>query len=598
MEKHSMKESTHPKSNISKEVESGKYREYYLVYNRKSTDEPENQKNSIIYQKSENARFAFREHLPIAHIDIEGFCADGIISEKHSAFKEDSDLILGDNGLVQYRIDRPKFAKLVQLLHKGYFKGVIVLCWDRISRNKGDESVIRKLIKSGIDFRFALATYDKSSSGALHMDIDGMFAEHHSRVTSEKVSLNIRNQRDKGICTYKAPVGYLNTGTMENKPFDPERAPIIKQMFELYTKEGWALSDLTQWAIEQGFTMPPTRPKRTKAEMLQEEVEDTQNNIPKISHLPNNCAIHRILTNPFYTGKTMGNNGEFVKSNSHKALVSEEVFNKVQRLLNKSNVSIHYTDKITYPLRGWVRCNDCKRVYTPYTQKGIIYYGAHCKNGCTNGHKSFNVEQMVDFIGDKMLGLCFTESELAEINTNAGSNEIALLEEQRLKQSEVQERKKKKINEDISYLQMNKLNLLKTGVYSPEALIQEESNLKNELMRLQNEEVISNVSMAETINNIVKLSELSKNLHLYYENANHDEKDTIIRFVFSELNLFQSTLIYKCQNGFQALKSRFVSSCGLSDWLSELPYHTDDIKLSIRDLEEYLNNHSTPDVAT
>ena len=51
---------------IIKEIQNGKYREYYLIYNRKSTDEPDNQKNSITYQKLENSRFALREHLSIA----------------------------------------------------------------------------------------------------------------------------------------------------------------------------------------------------------------------------------------------------------------------------------------------------------------------------------------------------------------------------------------------------------------------------------------------------------------------------------------------------------------------------------------------------
>src|ERR1035437_10784527 len=69
-----------------------KYREYYLVYIRKSTDEPENQKNSITYQKAENTRFALREKLPIALVTIKGFCVDGIISERHSGFKEDSEI--------------------------------------------------------------------------------------------------------------------------------------------------------------------------------------------------------------------------------------------------------------------------------------------------------------------------------------------------------------------------------------------------------------------------------------------------------------------------------------------------------------------------
>src|ERR1700739_347171 len=201
---------TKTETQILEDIESGKYRDCYLIYNRKSTDDTDNQKNSIKYQKSENTRFAFREHLPIAPITLEGFCTDGIISERHSGFKEDLELTFGDGNAVQYRVERPKFYRLAQLLSKSYFKGVIFLCWDRASRNKGDDTILRKLMKAGVDIRFTLAQYDKTSSGALHMDIDGMFAEHHSRVTSEKVRLATKDLRERGVCTYKAPIGYLN----------------------------------------------------------------------------------------------------------------------------------------------------------------------------------------------------------------------------------------------------------------------------------------------------------------------------------------------------------------------------------------------------
>src|ERR1035437_7173571 len=225
---------------LFKEIESGKYREYYLIYNRKSTDDEDNQKNSIPYQKSENARFAFKEKLPIALITIKGVCADGVISEKHSGFKEDDYINITDGGMVQYRIDRPKFQKLFQFLIAGYFKGIVCLCWDRISRNKGDDTLIRKLMSNGVDVRFAFATYDKSSSGELHMDIDGMFAQHYSRVTSEKITETLRKARGDGICTYKAPIGYLNEGNMDHQPLDPVRVPIIKQMFEYYATGDWS----------------------------------------------------------------------------------------------------------------------------------------------------------------------------------------------------------------------------------------------------------------------------------------------------------------------------------------------------------------------
>src|SRR5260221_10511389 len=101
----------------------GHYRDHYLIYNRKSTDDTDNQKNSIKYQKSENARFAFRENLPIADLTLDGFVTNGIVSERHSGFKETSDLTFGDDNTVQYRVDRPKFHRLVQFLSKGYMKG-------------------------------------------------------------------------------------------------------------------------------------------------------------------------------------------------------------------------------------------------------------------------------------------------------------------------------------------------------------------------------------------------------------------------------------------------------------------------------------------
>jgi site-specific DNA recombinase len=394
-----MKPQSKEKPNILKEIETGKFRGSYLIYNRKSTDEPDNQKNSIKYQKSENFRFAVREHLPIASLSIDGFCADGIISEKHSAFKEDTDLIIGENGIVQYRIERPKFHRLINFLNNGFFKGIIVLCWDRISRNKGDETIVRKLMKNGIDFRFTLATYDKTSAGALHMDIDGMFAEHHSRVTSEKVSITIRTQREKGICTYKAPVGYLNQGRMDHKPFDPLRAPIIKELFKLYATGKWTLADLAKWAIHQGFTMPPARRRRTTDEKLAEEEDDVQINIKPITRLPTYTGIQKILINPFYTGKVLGNNGTYVRSRSHEPLISEELFNTVQKELRKKKVSAHYIDRLDHPLRGLIRCDECMRLYTPYMKKGILYFGARCPPGCSNTHRNFNIDFITSKIG-------------------------------------------------------------------------------------------------------------------------------------------------------------------------------------------------------
>lgn len=543
---------------LIEEILSGKYRDFYLIYNRKSTDEADNQKNSISYQKTENTRYAMRERLPVAQITLKSFSMNGVISEKHSGFKEDLDVTISDEGLVQYRIDRPKFQRMLQFVSQGYFKGVICLCWDRISRNKGDDTIIRKLMRKGVDFRFVYANYDKTSSGALHMDIDGMFSQHHSRVTSEKVTLTIRNNREKGICTYRAPIGYLNEGQMDSKPLDPVRAPIIKRMFELYATGDWSLADIARYANEQGFTTVPMRRRRTKEEMLDEEFE--MDEIPKVSRPVMENHISRILTNPFYTGKVLNSEKRFIPSISHEALVDDELFNRVQAILKKKQTSIHYTEKLDQPLRGIVRCAHCERVYTPYIKKGIQYYNARCTKDCPNKNKNINFAFIAEKIGGLLSGLYFTDEEIEQMDARIGTD-VALLEEKRQKELDQMERKKRKIREDLAYIRSNKLTLLKTGVYTPEGLIEEEDKLNAELTDLQSKEQVSDVAMHETMKDVQKLSELVKNVVPYYEYAKPHEKEAIVRIIFSELYLSENTLEYKCKTAFACLENRFTTVC-------------------------------------
>ena len=541
------------------DIQSGKYRECYLIYNRKSTDESESQKNSIDYQKSENLRYAHRERLQTAPIAIKSFCADGVVSEKHSGFTEDNEITITDDGLVQYRIDRPKFQKMLQFVSQGYFKGVICLCWDRISRNKGDDTLIRKLMRKGTDFRFVYAKYEKTSSGALHMDIDGMFSQHHSRVTSEKVTLSTRHSREKGICTYKAPIGYLNTGEMEHKPFDPERASVIRQMFIYYATGEWSLSDLARYANEIGLTTVPMRRRRTKTEMLAED-DDNDREVEMISGPLSLNYISRILSNLFYTGRILGTEGKYIKSNSHEALVDDELFAQVQKMLKKKQVSIHYTEKLDQLLRGMVRCRHCERVYTPYTKKGIQYFNSRCVSGCKNTFKNFNFSFIEKEVGKLIGNLYFTDEEVTEMDSRIGT-EVALLEEKRHKDFDQIERKKKKIREDLAYIRSNKLSLLKSGVYSPEGLIEEENKLNTELIVLQNAEQASDVAMHETMKDVIKLSELVKNVALYYQFAKPHEKEQIIRVIFSELYVAQDVVQYKVKKGFEAFEHRFSALC-------------------------------------
>ncbi|MES9962201.1 MAG: recombinase family protein [Candidatus Sedimenticola sp. 20ELBAFRAG] len=567
-------------------LKSGNYRNCYLVYNRKSTDEADNQKNSIDYQKKENISFAKRETLKVADISIDGLCVNGVISERHSGFKESGDLQISEDGVVKFRIDRPKFQRLVQLINQGHIKGMICLCWDRISRNKADDTVIRKLMKKGADIRFVHAQYANSSAGELHMDIDGMFAQHHSRVTSEKVRLSTRNSRSQGKCTYRAPIGYLNEGNMDHKPFDPERALKVKELFELYATGDWSLADLQRHTAKQGLTAPPMRRHRTKEEMLADE-----DIVPeKVAKPIQRGYLAKILRNQFYIGKVKRLDGGYIDSISHEPLVSVDVFNRVQDLLSSKNVSRHYTEKIDYPLRGVLRCAHCHRVYTPYKKKGVLYFNSRCVDGCTNTVRNCNFAHVSDKVREVIVGLHLSEQELEMLDSRA-STDIALLEHRRMQEFERMDRQKKSLRGELAYLREHRLQLLKEGVYTPSELVGEQTKLETELDGLRQDEAISEEAIRGLIKDVVKLSELLKGLVPTYDFADPYEKEKIIRAIFSELSISQDTLKFKLEKGLAPFETRIVDLCGQKSWLSELYRDREYIWLKVQALQSFSDSN-------
>ena len=163
-----------------------------------------------------------------------------------------------------------------------------------------------------------------------------------------------------------------------------------------------------------------------------------------------------------------------------------------------------------------------------------------------------------------------------------------LLKDARLgdnKQIESYERKERKTREDLTYLRTNKLTLLKTGAYTPDDFLTEENKLNNELMTVQEEKQLSDVSMHEVMKDVVKLSELLKDTAIYYSLANSTEKEQITRVIFSELSVSETTFDFSCKNGFQAFESRFTAVCGPMGWLSELGKWGSEIGFSIKSLE-------------
>jgi site-specific DNA recombinase len=517
------------------------YKEHYLIYTRKSTDDAENQKNSIEYQVAECLRFSQRENLPVAQFSYDGFCQNGVIQEKHSGFKQDKYFEVLKDGTISQRINRPKFLQMAKQMLEKQFKGVICLCWDRISRNETDDVITKKLIKQGVDIRFVQVEYDKSSSGDLHMDLDGAFSRHYSRVISEKVRNATVKLRADGRCIYKAPLGYLDAGS-GSKPFDDERAPTVKRIFELYATAEWSYSTLAAWATQQGLTTRPVRRKRTAIEKLNGlELDD----IPKVARPLTKRSIENILKNPFYIGLNTSKHGSY-SSTSHQPLIDKKLFYSVQELMRKKTVSVRFPNFDFFVYRGLIRCHLCGRMFTPYIKKGITYYTSKCKATCLNNQKTITEEQINQQIGSIFSKIAFTKKELTEIET------VAELELEKISSQQQSETRA-----DLDYLMKEKISLLRSFALSVDEIKNEELRLHLLIVELEQKINSNSISAKKMLNYVISFSDLVKQTSTYFPFALGTEKKDLVVETFSELSLENGFLKYRAKEAYNSLLKRF-----------------------------------------
>jgi DNA invertase Pin-like site-specific DNA recombinase len=206
----------------------------YCLYARKSTESEEQQVLSIDSQIKEMVQIAERENLHIAEIR----------KESHSA------KAVGQ---------RPVFNELVQDIREGKFTGILTWAPDRLSRNAGDLGALVDLMdqKLLIEIRTYSQKFTNSPSEKFMLMILCSQAKLENDNKSENVKRGLRTRVEQGLWPSIAPTGYLNEKRTD-KPcsviLDPDRAPMIKTMFEKVANDGWSGQKLYNWLkFDQNF---------------------------------------------------------------------------------------------------------------------------------------------------------------------------------------------------------------------------------------------------------------------------------------------------------------------------------------------------------
>jgi len=267
----------------------------YCLYARKSTESEERQVLSIDSQIKEMLQLAERENLEVVTMK----------RESHSA-KETG--------------QRPIFNEIVDEIKQGKFNGILTWAPDRISRNAGDLGKIVDLMDSGalLEIRTFGQRFSNNPNEKFLLMILGSQAKLENDNRGINVKRGLRTRVEMGLWPGVAPLGYLNQRHMDKKCqiiIDPQRAPVIKKMFEKVAFEHYSGRKLYNW--------------------LRHELNFyTRGNKPLTL-----SGIYRILDNSFYYGvfESPRKSGNWY-TGKHEPIITQELYEKAKVQLKRDQI--------------------------------------------------------------------------------------------------------------------------------------------------------------------------------------------------------------------------------------------------------------------
>ncbi len=250
-----------------------------------------------------------------------------------------------DRGESARTADRPQFrAMLARLAEDGAVDALVVHKLDRLARNLEDHAAVRAALrKAGVQLYSVTETLEDSASGKLVEGILASIAEFYSANLSQEIRKGLDQKASEGGWPTVAPIGYRNVrreggGRRGEAVLEPaEQAPLVVWAFERYATGSMSLSALTEALAAKGLRN-------------------------RLGNPPGMSAVHRMLRNPVYAGVVRWKDVE--REGLHAALVTRELFDKVQVVLEAHSTGGERSWKRDHYLKGTLYCAECgSRMY-------------------------------------------------------------------------------------------------------------------------------------------------------------------------------------------------------------------------------------------
>lgn len=289
--------------------------------------------------------------------------------------------IYEDNGEKGTNFDRPEFKRMMDDIRGGKVKCVLVKDLSRFGRDYIEAGEYLEKIFPFMGIRFISITdgYDSltcdDAEGALMIPLKNMINDVYAKDISRKIITSFRARQEKGeFLPAFAPYGYVKSKEVAYRyEVDRETAPYVRMIFE-WKAEGVSHNEICKRLNDMGAVTPARR----KVDLGIWRAEKYKNTVwfgrTIIDILKNptytGCIVYGRIPKSLYEGIKMHRAPEeewrYVP-NAHEPIVSQELFDKVQKMFAdraerfkaKMDENASLRELVTNHFKGKIYCGDC-----------------------------------------------------------------------------------------------------------------------------------------------------------------------------------------------------------------------------------------------
>ena len=328
--------------------------------------------NSIIY-----CRVSSREQIEGTSLETQELACREYARSKHLGILR----VFVEQGESAKFADRTELLKLIEFCRENKGKVQHLLVWkiDRFARNVADHfSVKAALSKYGVRIVSVTEPIDANPEGRLLETILAGFAQFDNDIRALRTVQGMRRKLQEGIYPFPPPLGYKassGNGEKKTEPDQPDQPvfSLLSKIWAEFATGAFTKAEIRRLMHSRGIVGRKGQP------------------LPPQS-------IDNLFRNPYYAGILVDPwSGDEYKA-GHSPMVSREDFARVQKVVARRNRSRpHLKHRPEFPLRGLVRCRNCKHPLTGSFSTGrsrrYPYY--RCGNqACRERIRSLPVDQI------------------------------------------------------------------------------------------------------------------------------------------------------------------------------------------------------------